>query len=79
MLVCAGVSPGPRVTPGREKDVEEVECGADTTGTQEGRCPIRTGRPLSPDQRVGHTSSTHMREDTDGLTRTRTLMRDRCR
>jgi len=30
-----------------------------TTGTQEGRCPIRTGRHVSPDQWVGHTNSTH--------------------
>eukprot|EP00966_Prymnesium_polylepis_P241922 5594621-Prymnesium_polylepis.1 len=31
----------------------------DTTGTQEGRCPIGTGRHASLDQRVGHTNSAH--------------------
>eukprot|EP00966_Prymnesium_polylepis_P006147 140807-Prymnesium_polylepis.2 len=45
--------------------------------TQEGRCPIRTGRHVSPDQLVGHRSSTHVTckhgwidGHRDGLTRT---------
>eukprot|EP00966_Prymnesium_polylepis_P175914 4071880-Prymnesium_polylepis.1 len=36
-------------------------CLDDTTGTKEGRCPIRTSRHGSPDKRMGHTGSTHAR------------------
>eukprot|EP00966_Prymnesium_polylepis_P007049 162595-Prymnesium_polylepis.1 len=44
-------------TPPTSSHPEILRTFIDTTGTQEGRCPIGTGRHESPDQR--HASSTH--------------------
>eukprot|EP00966_Prymnesium_polylepis_P010968 252286-Prymnesium_polylepis.1 len=48
MLVCAGVSPGPRVTPSREKGVVEVECGATGVCARGLRHPVLASLPVRP-------------------------------